>query len=82
MYCHNYLLNINGSQSNPIRIKGVIENLQVSNMFLPSNIILQTRWSTKMVLVILQDLKTYTLMCLSTNIPSWKKTSLDPHVSS
>jgi hypothetical protein len=43
---------MNGSQSNPIRIKGAIENLQVSNMFLPSNIMLQTRWSTKMVLVI------------------------------
>jgi len=52
MYCPNYLLNINGSQSNPIHIKGAIENLQVSNMFLPSNILVQKRWTTIMVLVL------------------------------
>jgi hypothetical protein len=52
MYCPNYLLNINGSQSNPIHIKGGIENLQVSNMFLPYNILMETRWTTRMVLVI------------------------------
>jgi hypothetical protein len=44
MYCPNYLLNVNGLQFNPIHIKGAIENLQVSNMFLLSNIPMQTRW--------------------------------------
>ncbi len=39
MYYLNYLLNVNGSQSNPIHIKGAIENLQFSNMFLLSNIL-------------------------------------------
>jgi hypothetical protein len=39
MYYPNYLLNVNGSQYNPMHIKGAIENLQVSNMFFPSNIL-------------------------------------------
>jgi hypothetical protein len=52
MYCPNQLLNVNGAQSNPIHIKGAIENLQVSNMFLASNIIVQTRWTTKIVFIL------------------------------
>jgi hypothetical protein len=52
MYCPNYLLNVNGSQFNPIHIKGAIENLQVSNMFLLSNILVQTRWTTRMVFIL------------------------------
>jgi hypothetical protein len=52
MYCPNCLLNANGSQFNPIHVIGAIENLQVSNMFLPSNILVQTRCTTKIVLVL------------------------------
>jgi hypothetical protein len=33
MYCYNYLLRVNGSQSILIHIKGAIENLQVSNIY-------------------------------------------------
>jgi hypothetical protein len=40
VYCPNYLLNVNGPQFNLIHIKGAIQNLQVWNMLLPSNILL------------------------------------------